>query len=78
MVGTNSSQGKYSVQLYFRRRLREVGYKVGQLGTEPSAVLFEMDEMFHCGYNQQIGFSIEVVILVIVMLSNFLLSIVFV
>lgn len=52
VCGTNSKQGKYTLQLYIRKRLIEAGYKVGQIGTEPSALLFGMDEVFHCGYNK--------------------------
>jgi len=65
VCGTNSRQGKYSLQLYFRKRLNEIGYKVGQLGTEPSAILFGMDEMFHCGYNQHIPLRLEEIYLLI-------------
>ncbi len=52
VCGTNSKQGKYTLQLYIRKKLIEAGYKVGQMGTEPSAPLFGMDEVFHCGYNK--------------------------
>lgn len=58
VIGTNSCQGKFSLQLYLRKRFTELGYKVGQLGTEPSAQLFGMDEVFHCGYNGQINLDI--------------------
>ena len=59
VIGTNSKQGKYSLQLYLRNKLLEIGYKVGQLGTEPTSLLFGMDEMFHCGYNQEINLSVD-------------------
>ncbi len=52
VCGTNSKQGKYTLQLYIRYQLIKAGYKVGQIGTEPSALLFGMDEVFHCGYNK--------------------------
>ena len=58
VIGTNSSQGKFSFQLYFRKRLIELGYQVGQIGTEPSALLFGFDEVFPCGYNGQIALDI--------------------
>ena len=51
VAGTSSKQGKFSLQLELRKRLSNVGYKVGQLGTEPSSLLFGMDECFHFGYN---------------------------
>lgn len=58
IIGTNSRQGKFTLQLYIRKRLIELGYSVGQLGTEPSAPLFGFDEVFHCGYNGQIDLDI--------------------
>lgn len=50
IVGTSSKQGKFTLQLTLRQRFIEDGYKVGQLGTEPTALLFGMDEVFPCGY----------------------------
>lgn len=58
VIGTNSSQGKFSLQLSLRKKFMELGYRVGQLGTEPSAPLFGYDEVFHCGYNGQIKLDI--------------------
>lgn len=57
IVGTSSSQGKFTLQLYFRKKLLEAGYKVGQLGTEPEAKLFGMDITFPIGYNSTIGLN---------------------
>lgn len=34
-----------------RKKLLDIGYSVGQIGTEPSALLFGMDKVFPCGYN---------------------------
>lgn len=58
IVGTNSRQGKFTLQLFFRKRLIELGYTVGQIGTEPSSLLFGMDEVFPCGYNGQVYLDI--------------------
>lgn len=58
VIGTNSRQGKFSLQLYIRKKFMELGYSVGQLGTEPSSFLFGIDEIFHCGYNGQINLDI--------------------
>jgi len=58
VIGTNSRQGKFSLQLYLRKKLIEFGYSVGQIGTEPSALLFGFDEIFHCGYNGQVNLDI--------------------
>lgn len=55
IFGTSSKQGKYTLQLLLRYKLIEYGYKVGQLGTEPSALLFDMDSVFPMGY----GCSVE-------------------
>lgn len=57
IIGTSSSQGKYTLQLYFRKRLLETGYRVGQLGTEPESMLFGMDATFPLGYNSPIDLN---------------------
>ena len=59
VFGTSSKQGKYNLQLELRRRLLGSGYTVGQLGTEPSAILFGMDSMLPNGYNSNIKLSSE-------------------
>lgn len=51
IFGTSSVQGKFTLQLELRKRFLASGYKVGQLGTEPTALLFNMDDCFHFGYN---------------------------
>ena len=50
IVGTSSSQGKFTLQLKIREKLLGIGYKVGQIGTEPSSLLFGMDAVFPLGY----------------------------
>lgn len=54
VFGTSSKQGKFTLQLYLRYLLIERGYKVGQMGTEPSALLFGMDEVYPMGYNSSV------------------------
>ena len=49
VVGTSSSQGKFTLQLYIRKKLMEIGYAVGQIGTEPSSELFGIDYSFPIG-----------------------------
>lgn len=51
VAGTNSSQGKFTLQLYLRKIFMEKGYNIGQLGTEPTSELFGMDEVYHYGYS---------------------------
>lgn len=51
VFGTSSRQGKFSLQLILRKYLSNLGYTVGQIGTEPTAALFGMDAGFHFGYN---------------------------
>lgn len=63
IVGTSSKQGKFTLQLWLRRRFLEDGYRVGQLGTEPSSLLFGMDEVFPCGYNTAVHIYNEEVLL---------------
>ncbi|MEG2848449.1 MAG: DUF1611 domain-containing protein, partial [Bacilli bacterium] len=50
VYGTSSQQGKFSLQLKLRERFIKGGYNIGQIGTEPSAWLFNMDVCFHFGY----------------------------
>lgn len=57
VFGTSSKQGKFTLQLLLRKKLIEKGYSVGQLGTEPSSLLFGMDECFHFGYNSEMKLS---------------------
>lgn len=60
--GTGSQQGKFSLQLKLRDRFKQEGYRVGQLGTEPSSLLFGMDEVFPCGYGSKVKLSDEEII----------------
>jgi uncharacterized NAD-dependent epimerase/dehydratase family protein len=55
VFGTSSRQGKFSFQLDLRDRLQKRGYTVGQLGTEPSSLLFGMDFAFPFGYNKTVS-----------------------
>ncbi len=51
VFGTSSKQGKFTLQLLLRGALQKLGYNIGQLGTEPSSLLFGMDDVFPIGYN---------------------------
>ena len=51
IYGTSSQQGKYTLQLELRKRFLSDGYNVGQVGTEPSSILFGFDYCFHYGHN---------------------------
>lgn len=57
VFGTSSKQGKFTLQLLLREKLMKKGYLVGQLGTEPSSLLFGMDECFHFGYDSEMQLS---------------------
>ena len=50
IFGTSSRQGKFTLQLKLRRQFIENGFKVAQIGTEPSSMLFGMDGVFPMGY----------------------------
>lgn len=54
VFGTSSRQGKFTLQLKLRQLLIESGYDVGQVGTEPSALLYGMDDVFPMGYNSSV------------------------
>lgn len=57
ICGTSSKQGKFTLQLELRKRFIQEGYKVGQIGTEPNALLFGMDHVFPMGYNSAVRLS---------------------
>lgn len=52
--GTSTSQGKFTLQLYLRKLFMEQGYDIGQIGTEPSSLLFGMEDSFPFGYNSNV------------------------
>lgn len=54
IFGTSSKQGKFTLQLKMREILLKQGYSVGQIGTEPSSLLFGMDYVFPMGYNSSV------------------------
>lgn len=54
VFGTSSRQGKFTLQLKLRQMLLSSGYDVGQIGTEPSALLYGMDYVFPMGYNASV------------------------
>lgn len=59
VMGTSSSQGKFTLQLSLRRELLKRGYKVGQLGTEPHCELLGMDASFPMGYASTVQLPTE-------------------
>lgn len=59
VFGTSSQQGKFTLQLGLRRRLLDLGYKVGQLGTEHHSRLFGMDAAFPIGYASPVRLPIR-------------------
>ncbi len=54
VFGTSTKQGKFTLQLYLRKNFLEKGYRVGQIGTEPTAPLFGMDDCFSFGYDSTV------------------------
>lgn len=57
VMGTSSRQGKFSLQLILREYFRNRGYSVGQLGTEPSSLLFGFEEVYPVGYESSVRVS---------------------
>lgn len=51
VLGTSSKQGKFTLQLQLRKCFLDAGYKVGQVGSEPSSELFGMNKVIPFGYN---------------------------
>lgn len=54
VFGTASRQGKFTLQMELRRELKKMGCKFGQIGTEPSALLFGIDYVFPMGYRSTV------------------------
>lgn len=54
VFGTSSKQGKFTLQLQIRKLLLQKGYQVGQIGTEPTALLYGMDYVYPSGYNSTV------------------------
>ena len=54
IFGTSSKQGKFTLQLILRKLFLEHGFKIGQIGTEPSALLYGMDSVYPMGYNNNV------------------------
>ena len=57
VFGTSSHQGKYTLQLFLRKRFLNSGYKIAQMGTEPSGFMFGMDKVFPMGYNSSVNMN---------------------
>ncbi|NMA85344.1 MAG: S8 family serine peptidase [Epulopiscium sp.] len=55
VFGTSSQLGKFTLQLRIRAEFLRRGYKIMQIGTEPSALLFDMDVVFPVGYNSSVS-----------------------
>ena len=55
VMGTRSQQGKFTLQLALHKALLDMGYKVGQFGTEHQSELFGMDYAFPMGYGSPMG-----------------------
>ncbi len=55
VVGTSSQQGKFTLQLSLREHLSHMGYRVGQIGSEPSAYCFGMNYVFPYGYQSNVA-----------------------
>jgi uncharacterized NAD-dependent epimerase/dehydratase family protein len=54
ILGTSSKQGKFTLQLTLRKKFLELGYKVGQIGSEPSSLLYSFDSVYPMGYNSSV------------------------
>ncbi|MHA6529493.1 DUF1611 domain-containing protein [Paenibacillus sp. BAC0078] len=53
VFGTSSKQGKFTLQLFLRSLFLKNGYKVSQLSTEPTGILYGMDETIPFGFNSE-------------------------
>ena len=53
VVGTSNKQGKFTLQLKLRKKFLENGYMVKQLGSEPEALRFGMEEIYPFGFRTE-------------------------
>lgn len=65
VAGTSSRQGKFSFQLEMKRRFEKSGYNVGGIGTEPHSELFGFNKVFACGFDSQLGMSLDSLVQVV-------------
>ncbi len=54
IMGTRSQQGKFTTQIQMNYYLKEKGYKVGLITSEPSGAIFEADYIFPYGYHKMV------------------------
>lgn len=57
VCGTSSAQGKFTLQTELRDRFDSDGFKVAQVGTEPSALLYGYDAVCPIGYGANVRIS---------------------
>lgn len=62
IFGTSSKQGKFTLQLGLRENLLKQDYLIGEIGTEPSSLLYGMDCVYPMGYNNSVYLKEEEVI----------------
>lgn len=55
--GTSSKQGKFNLQMELRNEMMNLGYKLGQIGTEPNSELLGLDYAYPNGYGTSKIFS---------------------
>lgn len=54
VVGTGGSQGKFNIQVGLRYYLESHGYRVAQLGTEPTSQIFGIECVYPMGYESSV------------------------
>lgn len=59
VFGTSRAQGKFSLQLSLRATLRQMGYRVSHLATEPAGMLFGASATLPTGYERGNDLSID-------------------
>lgn len=54
ILSTRTSSGKFSAQIMLRKKLKDKGYNVGYISTEPQGILFKANKIFPYGYNSSV------------------------
>ena len=57
VAGTDSAQGKFTLQIMLRKLLKKQNVKVSNFGTEPSSELFGFEGVYTFGYNADMPYA---------------------
>lgn len=59
VIGTNKKQGKFTTQLTIKQVLRQQGYEVAHVSTEPQGIILDADIIFPIGYSSTVEIDLR-------------------